>query len=276
MSKNYPYLDKVRFNDEIQKATSILAKEGLSSYNPENREQFQDEMMEWYQFGGRVTKEDLKELRTHIVSLAREEGFPNRKPSDKTEGTAFDRKLAVFLYETLDITPSMAADIEMWAYLNIILIPDVVTWRWEKKGSVNPERFILPTRNYLGSLWWSYVIYKYDSEDSEKYETITADQFAGFFERTNSRGLPNYIHKFVFFLEKQASIDHKKVDNAVIREMNKLLKIEFAYRDYLCLTDSEIDNLLQSSYEKAVKIITAKKEAEENELQAKKSKVVIK
>ena len=276
MSKNYPYLDKVRFNDEIEKATVILSEGGIKNYDPRCREQFQDEMMEWYQFGSRISKDELLKLRDDIISMAEEEGFPDRKPSDKSEGTTFDRKLAEFLYSNLDITPSMASDIEMWAYLNIILIPDVVTWRWLNKGVVNPERFILPTRNYLGSLWWSYVIYRYDSNDSDKYDTISADQFAGFFERTNSRGLPNYIHKFVLFLEKQASIDHKKVENDVIREMNKLLKIEFAYRDYLCLSEEEIDALLYNSYDKAMKIVNEKKEVEKKMLAEKAKKVVIK
>lgn len=103
--------------------------------------------------GHRVTPNELDEMRDAIVKAAHEQGFPDRLESVND----FDRQTARILHEQSRMVPGEAAQRQVWAFLALVLLPDVCVWRWpaNAKGEYYAERFkgMDLTRHALGRLW---------------------------------------------------------------------------------------------------------------------------
>ncbi|MGA5148406.1 DUF6339 family protein [Streptomyces sp. I5] len=101
--------------------------------------------------GDRVTESRLKELREGVLDLARRAGFPD--DSDRARNAEFDLKLAAFLHSEAGMVPAEAAARDVWAFLALVLMPDVAFWRYPQP----PGDRILGTdltRHVFGRLWW--------------------------------------------------------------------------------------------------------------------------
>lgn len=105
---------------------------------------------------GRCTDSDLAELRRAVVNAARAHGYPGRA-KDKT---SFDQAVSKILYEKMNILPSDATSVEVWNFINIRVLPDVLIWRYGRKSvdgsrwEVTEERLYAMKRTTFGRLWW--------------------------------------------------------------------------------------------------------------------------
>ncbi|MFD9337284.1 DUF6339 family protein [Streptomyces sp. NPDC060028] len=93
----------------------------------------------------------LRELRDLVVALAEQAGFPGE--SDRTRRAHFDLSVAVLLHKEMDMVPAEAASPDVWAFLALVLLPDVAFWRYPK----SPGDRVLGTdltRHVFGRLWW--------------------------------------------------------------------------------------------------------------------------
>lgn len=104
--------------------------------------------------GNRITQTGLKAMRTAVLTLAQQCGYP--KPPHKNAAREFDVQCAVMLYEKMHLHPSEASHNEVWSFLGCILLPDVVRWRFDDSDDtmhyVGRERGI--RRHAFGRLWW--------------------------------------------------------------------------------------------------------------------------
>ncbi|MEV5457835.1 DUF6339 family protein [Streptomyces cellulosae] len=101
--------------------------------------------------GDRVPESRLKELREGVLDLARRAGFPD--DSDRARNAEFDLTLAAFLHSETGMVPAEAAARDVWAFLALVLMPDVAFWRYPRP----PGDRILGTdltRHVFGRLWW--------------------------------------------------------------------------------------------------------------------------
>ena len=101
--------------------------------------------------GDRVSAEQLRELRADVLDLARRAGFPDQ--SDRTRNADFDLRLAALLHSRTGMVPAEAASRDVWAFLALILLPDVAFWRYPRP----PRDRVLGTdltRHVFGRLWW--------------------------------------------------------------------------------------------------------------------------
>lgn len=118
----------------------------------------------------RIARTDLESLRADVLAIAAEHGHPYVL----TEPVAFDRKLAVLFGRTVRMLPVEAADPDIWAFLALRVLPDVVIWRWpleledvepidsEGDGAQSRAAFALPgserilggRRGMLREAWW--------------------------------------------------------------------------------------------------------------------------
>jgi len=78
--------------------------------------------------GRRISREELDQLREGIVRVAREQGFPTAPTV--AHGSAFDRESARVLYKQCLMVPGEASQRQVWAFLALVLLPDVCAWRW--------------------------------------------------------------------------------------------------------------------------------------------------
>ncbi|MFJ9635724.1 DUF6339 family protein [Streptomyces sp. NPDC101178] len=101
--------------------------------------------------GDRVTADQLRELRGGVLVLAARAGFPD--DSDRMRNAEFDLALAALLHSEMGMVPAEAAARDVWAFLALIVLPDVAFWRYPHP----PKDRILGTdltRHVLGRLWW--------------------------------------------------------------------------------------------------------------------------
>lgn len=114
--------------------------------------------------GTRVHRDELLVLRDEVLDAARQHGFPGR-PSTVAR-TAFDRRVARILHARLAVTPGEASQRQVWAYLALVLLPDVCAWRFpaSEGGRYVADRFKGTdlTRHTLARLWWRAQVLRDD------------------------------------------------------------------------------------------------------------------
>ncbi|MEV7534592.1 DUF6339 family protein [Streptomyces hydrogenans] len=105
--------------------------------------------------GRRVTTDELDDLRNTIHLVAKDQGFPDLPASGQR--TAFDRQVARILHEQSGMVPGEAAQRQVWAFLSLVLLPDVCAWRWppsaDGKYAVDRFKGTDLTRHALARLW---------------------------------------------------------------------------------------------------------------------------
>jgi Family of unknown function (DUF6339) len=101
--------------------------------------------------GGRAAPERLAALRGLVVDLAEKHGFPGVPLGRAVHD--FDTALARVLHTEMDLVPAEAAVRPIWAFLALVLLPDVSVWRYPRP----PDDRVLATditRHVFGRLWW--------------------------------------------------------------------------------------------------------------------------
>lgn len=118
--------------------------------------------------GDRVSAARLLELRAAILELARRSGFPD--DTDRARNAEFDLRLAALLHAETGMVPAEAASRDVWAFLAVVLLPDVAFWRYPKP----PADRVLGTdltRHVFGRLWWRAQLV-HSSDSAEPYEAL--------------------------------------------------------------------------------------------------------
>ncbi|MEV4204596.1 DUF6339 family protein [Nocardia salmonicida] len=118
--------------------------------------------------GTRVDPATLQLLRDIVVDLAKESGFP--QPPDAKQKVSFDLQLAVLLHREMRISPAEAASGDVWAFLALVVLPDVAHWRYPKPPGDRVLGSDL-TRHVLGRMWWRAQLV-YAPTDSDPYAAL--------------------------------------------------------------------------------------------------------
>ncbi|MFD4461623.1 DUF6339 family protein [Nocardia sp. NPDC058480] len=118
--------------------------------------------------GTRIEQAKLQLLRDIVVDLAKDSGFP--EPPDTKQKNSFDLRLAVALHSEMRISPAEAASGDVWAFLALIVLPDVAHWRYPKPPGDRVLGSDL-TRHVLGRMWWRAQLV-YAPADSDPYTAL--------------------------------------------------------------------------------------------------------
>ncbi|MBB4687361.1 DUF6339 family protein [Amycolatopsis jiangsuensis] len=101
--------------------------------------------------GDRVARQSLENLRERVLKVAEEAGFPS--DGRRRDHTEFDLDIARLLHERMGLVAAEAAVRPIWAFLALVVLPDVSYWRYRDP----PIDRILGTditRHVWGRLWW--------------------------------------------------------------------------------------------------------------------------
>lgn len=118
--------------------------------------------------GDRVSADRLHELRDGVLDLAKQAGFPD--DSDRVRNAAFDQQLAALLHAEMGMVPAEAASRDVWAFLALIVLPDVAFWRYPHP----PKDRVLGTdltRHVFGRLWWRAQLVR-SPDDPQPYRAL--------------------------------------------------------------------------------------------------------
>ncbi|MFJ9115388.1 DUF6339 family protein [Streptomyces sp. NPDC102394] len=118
--------------------------------------------------GDRISSAQLQELRVGVVDLAKQAGFPDE--SDRARNADFDLRLAALLHSEMGMVPAEAASRDVWAFLALVLLPDVAFWRYP----LPPKDRVLGTdltRHVFGRMWWRAQLVR-SSESTDPYGAL--------------------------------------------------------------------------------------------------------
>ena len=224
----------------------------------------------WLPVGTKIEMSKIVDFRQFVFDKVAEH-FPLLMDEKNIDG----RKLDLLLIKTIGpklsamgLTASMAAVIDMWYYMNVVLFPELVIMRWKKNLSndINPERFFTTTRNYMGSLWARFFFF-FDPINPNPWwviENLTEDDFVGMLERTKSKGaveLTRQKGKLIANMRMDNKITRgiKDID-VVIRIFNKNIAASTNCFDiaFLSKNISDITELLNREMNRAIKYVNTK------------------
>lgn len=120
-------------------------------------------------------RDEFHPLRARLIE-ARDEVFEkytldSSEKLDYTFDLSFGLKIYEILNEQIGFTNRVAANDEIWRYLSICIVPDIVHSRW----SLNEERFYKSARRiWLKTIWW-YVHLSWRGNASETYNLLASN-----------------------------------------------------------------------------------------------------
>lgn len=160
MSRLYPQLPLpacIDHSDRVRKAAIPEAAEAASASHPS--------AVFTATGGRRAAEEDLRQLRRGLLAAAEANGFPDA--ATDAQRASFDVRAAAFLHEKMALAPAEAGRGGVWAFICIVLAPDLVRWRFPGTGSGTPPERLLPgRRNTFQRLWWRAEILRSGTVDA--------------------------------------------------------------------------------------------------------------
>jgi hypothetical protein len=138
----------------------------------------------YYTTGTRVPALRLAAVRREVVAVATGAGFPQGHDNRLRPISEFDHRCAGILYRTMQILPADAAATGVWSFLSLVVLPDVVIWRYPNRAPVRLTGH--PRRNALRRLWWRAHILGDGPDDPPA--VLGEDQLVAIMERPTIGG----------------------------------------------------------------------------------------
>ncbi|WP_327392467.1 DNA cytosine methyltransferase [Streptomyces sp. NBC_01186] len=189
--------------------------------------------------GDRVSDGGLRGLRERVVALARDSGFPEE--STRTARARFDLDLAAMLHADLDLTPAEAASGDVWAFLALVVLPDVAHWRYPRP----PRDRILATdltRHVFGRLWWRAQLI-HDPVSTSPYaalEILGEAAFDQIYARRKALGGSPHLVRGILRVWETLAFDNVN-ERDVLRDFLKRLLRLAPFVLFEALEDEELD-----------------------------------
>ncbi|NIK58249.1 DUF6339 family protein [Kribbella shirazensis] len=205
--------------------------------------------------GDRVSVRRLEELRDGLRQLAAQFGFPGESSRDARGD--FDLQLARYLHGTMKIIPAEAASGDVWAFLALVLLPDVAYWRYPQP----PGDRVLGTditRHVLGRLWWRAQLV-YSPEDADPYRALDVLGEAAFdqiYARRKALGGSPLLVKAILRAWSDLELDGGKERDVLRDFLQRLLRLS-PFVVFEALPPEALDNELRSVAQESIEAIRA-------------------
>lgn len=233
----YPRLSSLYAEDLVKKISNMPVQELFENSRSVSLELYP---VSYAPTGGQQAREkQLQKLQEQIRDCAKNHGYP--KLQTRSDNTAFDLALSKILYYEMNLHPSEASHIEMWAFMTCVLLPDVVRWRFygDEIEITTSERFIGSSRgqrrNTFGRLWWrSYLLYKKECEDPFiLLDKLTEDDLVQITERPTLAGTPMLAqavgNAFLDIInkqhEKERQIDRRDLIRECLKRISRIIPL---------------------------------------------------
>ncbi|MFK4089345.1 DUF6339 family protein [Kribbella sp. NPDC020789] len=174
--------------------------------------------------GDRVGVDDLTGLRVGVVEMAAEYGFPGESSRDARRD--FDLRVAETLHSGMNMVPAEAAAGDVWAFLALVLLPDVAYWRYPRPPG---DRVLATdiTRHVFGRLWWrAHLVYSGDDRNPFGALSILGEAaFDQIYARRRALGASPHLVKAI--LRTWADLDLADLDERVVLRgfLQRLLRL---------------------------------------------------
>jgi hypothetical protein len=185
--------------------------------------------------GIRATPEHLAGLRGLVVELSGRHGFPT-DPLGRSVND-FDTELARTLHTSMDLVPAEAAIRSIWAFLALVVLPDVAVWRFPQP----PEDRVLATditRHVFGRLWWRAEMLCDSGRPDDRYHLLSVFPERNFDQILSRRRAIGGSPELVRALAKEWPRDWAGVNETdALRDVLKHLMRRGAFQDIFGLPE---------------------------------------
>lgn len=190
----------------------------------------------------RCTDEDLERLRQVVSSAASKHGYPINSTKDSRR--EFDKIVSRVLYENMNILPSDASNAEVWAFINIRLLPDIAVWRFGRQGSdgweIAEERLFSKDRTVFGRLWWRACLL-----GPELAEQFGEDLSVQLLERPRISGYPPLVRSIA---SRFLLADTRYQDTKFLRDVMKRFTRSLAVISVFQMSQTQIDSFVNEVF----------------------------
>lgn len=184
-----------------------------------------------------IDENALLDLREAVLGVARLCGYPSA--ANQSARLHFDVECSRVLFDSMQIAPSEAANLYMWAHMTCVLLPDVVRWRFmpsDSKAKTSEERFIGGSkgrrRNTFGRLWWRAYFLTDKQWENPYYllKELSEDNIVQIVdERPSTAGSPILVKQIgltsVRFAKDNPEISSRELIRDAMKRINRLLSM---------------------------------------------------
>lgn len=195
----------------------------------------------------RAGSEDLLGLRGKILGIAEEFGFPSTVNSKVL--VEFDRIVGPEVHAQMTIIPADASSIDVWNFINTVVVPDIVLWRYGrfhtqmKKWSISEDRLFDMTRTTIGRLWWRVHLLGADLASR-----LGEDEVVNLLEKPRIGGYPPLSRAMGARLLTFASESNTGRRMELFRDATKRLLRKMAVQSVFVMTPEQIDEFVTSLF----------------------------
>ena len=126
--------------------------------------------------GAPVPEDVLETVRDALIKAVSPWAANGPRP---LEVAAWDRAVGQALYESMQVLPADAAHGGIWAFLTLVLLPDIAVKRFSDR---HRDRMLGRSRNVFSRTWWRHHVLC-DVETPEGVDPLGEDELVGIFER---------------------------------------------------------------------------------------------
>ncbi|WP_338597161.1 DUF6339 family protein [Saccharopolyspora sp. SCSIO 74807] len=204
--------------------------------------------------GDRVSEEDLKSVRSRVLEVAEKAGFPER--AGQRGNAEFDRELAEVLHCQAGLTPAEAASGDVWAFLALMVLPDVAFWRYPSP----PRDRVLGTdltRHVFGRMWWrAQLVYTPDSPSPySALEGLGEAAFDQIYARRKALGGSPYLVKAILRVWSEvdfSALRGRATERDVLRDFLKRLLRLAPFVLFEALDEEHLDTELRTALHESI------------------------
>lgn len=183
--------------------------------------------------------EKYNELRNDLIDIRDKVFDEHNFDNDERLGYAFDLTYGLELYDLLNDKYNFklrhAANNDIWRFLQIEMIPDVVHSRW----GFNEARFYTSNRRlWLKTLWW-YIHLGWNIDKYTTYETLKENTTDTVMQLVERPGIGYNVDLYREIMKKYA--EYSKDDNS-----------RFMFRRVLILNNARISSILPELSESGI------------------------
>lgn len=204
--------------------------------------------------GARVSEEELEGLRSSVLEIAEKAGFPER--AGQRANAEFDRELAECLHRHAGLTPAEAASGDVWAFLALMVLPDVAFWRYPSP----PRDRVLGTdltRHVFGRMWWrAQLVYTPDSPSPySALEGLGEAAFDQIYARRKALGGSPYLVKAILRVWREVDFSVLRghvTERDVLRDFLKRLLRLAPFVLFEALEEEQLDAELRTALHESI------------------------
>lgn len=189
-------------------------------------------------------------IDAELRRIAQNAGFPsNISQSSKAK---FDENAAIWLGLNQDLKTGEALRDDVWAFIAIVLAPDLVAWRYTDKSR---ERFAGGVRNAFQRLWIRGTILDRGEGHPDRWGLIrhlSEDAMVQIFERPSIAGNPELARAVAEGWLKTAEKIGRSAMEDVMRNATKVLRLKNQVIDLTYLPLDELEKVVISAFELAI------------------------